>query len=493
MGTVHAFPPLAASPPGLSGWSLDVLLDQPDRGRGPGSSRTKPLLSGVIEGFYGKAWSQAQRIEMLDWIADAGMNCFIYAPKDDIKIRARWRELYSPAEADDLKRLADAAAARKLAFVVAIAPCLDVTYSDAADLEALKRRLDQLIGLGITRFALLFDDIPSTMMPADEKIFASFAAAQCSFANAALAHARDRAGDVAMIFCPTEYCAAFTGHDVPNSKYLRTIGAELDPAFGVFWTGPDIVSKTISAESLRELAGVIGRKPVIWENFHANDYDIRRIYAGPLGGRNVDILELVDGIITNPNNEFEANFVPVRTTGLFANGSDDEAANLAMALKAWQPRFRLAFRSDNDVLTVEDVRLLAELFYQPFRNGPDVEALLQSARRLLSVQRPDVRDPRWQEGHDGLVRLRDRIRELFHRLTELENRDLFYAFQPYLWEAREEVTHLVTYLDWLAGNPPPQAEFPHSDRIYNFYRQGFTVAVQELLPRDANGRYRHGG
>jgi hypothetical protein len=493
MGIVPYAPPLAVSPPGLSGWSLEVLLDRPDRSRAQGGGQTRQLLSGVIEGFYGRAWTHGQRVEMLDWIAEAGMNCFIYAPKDDIKIRARWRELYSPAEARDIKALADAAAERRLTFVVAIAPCLDVTYSDGVDLEALKRRLDQLIDLGVKRFALLFDDIPSTMMPADEKAFSSFAAAQCYFANAALAHAQAKASGVSMIFCPTEYCAAFTGHDVANSQYLKTIGAELDPAFGVFWTGPDIVSKTISAESLRELGAVIRRKPVIWENFHANDYDIRRVYAGPLGGRSAEILELVDGIITNPNNEFEANFVPVRSTGLFANGSDDEAANFALALKAWQPRFRLAFRSDNDMLTVEEVRLLAELFYQPFRNGPEVEALLQSARRLLSAPRPDVRDPRWQEGHDAVVAFRDRIRDLFHRMTELENRDLFYAFQPYLWEAREEVTHLVTYLDWLAGNPPAQAEFPHSDRIYNFYRQGFTVAVQELLPRDANGRYRHGG
>ena len=52
------------------------------------------FLTGVIEGFYGRAWTAAQRIEMLDWIAAAGMNTFVYGPKDDIKIRARWRELY---------------------------------------------------------------------------------------------------------------------------------------------------------------------------------------------------------------------------------------------------------------------------------------------------------------------------------------------------------------------------------------------------------------
>jgi protein O-GlcNAcase/histone acetyltransferase len=76
-------------------------------------------------------------------------------------------------------------------------------------------------------------------------------------------------------------------------------------------------------------------------------------------------------------------------------------------------------------------------------------------------------------------------------MTELENRDLFYAFQPYLWEAREETTHLVAYLDWLATEPPTQETFPHEDRIHNFYRRGFTVAVQELFPRQTSGRFSH--
>ena len=37
------------------------------------------------------------------------------------------------------------------------------------------------------------------------------------------------------------------------------------------------------------------RKPVIRDNFHANDDDIRRIHAGPLGGRGRDILPLMVG------------------------------------------------------------------------------------------------------------------------------------------------------------------------------------------------------
>ncbi|WP_417308053.1 beta-N-acetylglucosaminidase domain-containing protein [Devosia sp.] len=450
------------------------------------------FLSGVIEGFYGRAWTHAQRIEMLDWIGNAGMNTFVYGPKDDIKIRARWRETYNAAEAAELQELVGAAAARGLNFMVAIAPCLDVTYSDAADIEALKARLDQLLGLGVTHFALLFDDIPSEMSAADQAAFSSFAAAQCHFANAAREHVSTKLPEARLLFCPTEYCAAFTSAGVTRSTYLRDLGELLHPDIGVFWTGPDIVSKTISADSLREIGAVIGRKPVIWENFHANDYDIRRIYAGPLGGRDADILPLIDGIITNPNNEFEANFVPVHTTGAFAAGVDDAQSALDAALPQWQPRFALAFTDLPKTLERDEIRLLTDLFYQPFTCGPQIEALLQVARGLLTKHRPDVTSADWQAGRAALTDLRERIRKLFDRMTELENRDLFYAFHPYLWEAREEVTHLVSYLDWLAESPADDADFPAAERIHNFYRHGFTVAVQELLPRDAAGRYRHG-
>ena len=443
------------------------------------------FLSGVIEGFYGRAWTPAQRVEMLDWIAAAGMNCFVYGPKDDIRIRARWRELYEAAELEDLSALAAAARARGLAFMVAIAPCLDVTYSDPADLARLNARLDQLVDIGVRHFVLLFDDIPQTMVDADIEAFGgSFAAAQCHLANAAFAHLRGRAAESEMLFCPTEYCAAFAGHDVPGSAYLNRLGTDLDLDIGVFWTGPDIVSETIPADSLAEIGAVLRRRPVIWDNFHANDYDLRRVHAGPIGGRDAAILPLVAGFIANPNNEFEANFVPVATTGALLDG---RPTDIAPAIAAWQPRFRLAF--GDATVPREAITLLVELFYQPFRCGPEIERLLQLARIMLDAPAESVERVEWQRGLARLRGLRDRIRQLFDLMTELDNRDLFYTFHPYLWEAREEVTHLVSYLDWRAGRPPSGTPFPERARIYNFYRRGFTVAVQELLPRDRQGRY----
>jgi protein O-GlcNAcase/histone acetyltransferase len=63
---------------------------------------TNSFLAGVIEGFYGPPWSQAERFELFDWMAGWGLNTYLYAPKDDLKHRAIWREPYSAAEAETL-------------------------------------------------------------------------------------------------------------------------------------------------------------------------------------------------------------------------------------------------------------------------------------------------------------------------------------------------------------------------------------------------------
>ena len=49
------------------------------------------FLSGVIEGFYGQPWSRPERLELFDWMEIAHLNSYLYAPKDDLKLRARWR------------------------------------------------------------------------------------------------------------------------------------------------------------------------------------------------------------------------------------------------------------------------------------------------------------------------------------------------------------------------------------------------------------------
>lgn len=72
------------------------------------------------------------------------MNCYLYAPKDDYKHRAYWRELYTVEEAEHLQALITEARNHNIVFYYAISPGLDIAYSSQKELAALKRKLEQV-------------------------------------------------------------------------------------------------------------------------------------------------------------------------------------------------------------------------------------------------------------------------------------------------------------------------------------------------------------
>jgi protein O-GlcNAcase/histone acetyltransferase len=82
--------------------------------------------------------------------------------------------------------------------------------------------------------------------------------------------------------------------------------------------GPKVISKVITEDSIDELAKVIQRPPVIWDNLHANDYDQRRLFLGPYVGRSVGLIPKLNGVLTNPNCEYGANYVPIHTLALWS-------------------------------------------------------------------------------------------------------------------------------------------------------------------------------
>ncbi len=105
-------------------------------------------LRGVVEGFFGPPWSHAARIKMIDFMGDAGYNCYIYAPKDDPFHRDRWREDYPKADAKKIAALADfedsplftpaERAAIRLGFKAGRQP----NEAGPADFDALKAHYD---------------------------------------------------------------------------------------------------------------------------------------------------------------------------------------------------------------------------------------------------------------------------------------------------------------------------------------------------------------
>lgn len=65
--------------------------------------------------------------------------------------------------------------------------------------------------------------------------------------------------------------------------------------------------------SIDTLSKVLQRPPVIWDNIHANDYDQRRLFLGPYAGRSTALIPKLNGVLTNPNCEYGANYIPIHT------------------------------------------------------------------------------------------------------------------------------------------------------------------------------------
>src|SRR5262245_42466340 len=109
------------------------------------TSAPMPLLAGVIEGFYGPPWTPSERLALFASMADWGLNTYMYAPKDDLKHRALWREPYSAAETNEIGSLIRAAQAKQLRFVYALSPGLDIRYQLDSDIQRLKQRFEQML------------------------------------------------------------------------------------------------------------------------------------------------------------------------------------------------------------------------------------------------------------------------------------------------------------------------------------------------------------
>ncbi len=435
--------------------------------------------AGVIEGFYGRPWDQAERHQLLGWMKAWGLNTYFYAPKDDLHHRAVWREPYGAAEEGSLRALIEACLASGVAFVYGIAPGLDIRYGEPAEVERICGRFDQLMRAGCVEFALLFDDIPGSI---DERALArwgSLAAAQSHVANAVFRWTREQRPDARFLFCPTPYCGRMAAAEVGGAGYLETVGRELDASIDVFWTGPDIVSREISVEHVRGVRAVLRRRPTIWDNLHANDYDGARCFCGPYAGRPRELLDEVAGLLSNPNVELPLNYVPLRTLAWFVDGQRawDERDAYLSAMEEWRP----SFDTIRGATTLANLVQFGDCFYLPWYEGDEGEALIRSAARLVDTAAPS----------DVAAEYLDRsgrLRAFCAAVTELRDRPLFHAINRRVWALREE----LDLMDRFAGHVglgPTTSDF----HLPGTYRGGIVARLQRLLVQMPDGTFEAAG
>ncbi len=317
---------------------------------------------GLIEGFYGKPWSWAERAEAVSFLAPHGYRFFHYAPKDDEFLRRRWRERHPDHELAELAALGTTCRKNGVRFGLGLSPYeLYRDFNEAARLELAAKRTT-LDGTGVEDLAILFDD-----MRGDRPDLARQQAAIVEFIAA-----RTRASR--LIVCPTYYTddPSLDHFFGPRPQgYLRELGAFLDKAIAIQWTGPKVCSKEFSPKHLERVTEEMGRKPFLWDNYPVNDGPrmSQHLHLRAFTGRPSTIGPHISAHGVNPASQPVLSRIPAITLSLsYTKGAayDDQAA------------FRIAARA---VLG----EALAEAVEQ------DLTALQDQGLGKLTAERPALR------------------------------------------------------------------------------------------------------
>lgn len=274
---------------------------------------------GIVEGFFGPLWSMAHRKRLFAFGAARGMNTYLYAPKDDPYHRKLWRRPYPTAQWRELFGLIRAARKNQIDFVYGFHPGEGLYFGDDRAVRTLLRKAQRFYDAGVRTFAVLFDDIPSRLSdPRDRRVFKnSLARAEGTWMAQIIAAQPASWRDVEWWICPSYYSEdALLERVFGNfeANFLEALARYLPPDVPCFWTGPQVVSKTITLSHVRRIAKKINRPLLLWDNYPVNDLSMAdELHIAPLTGRDARLPASVYGYLSNPLLQEELSFLPLAT------------------------------------------------------------------------------------------------------------------------------------------------------------------------------------
>ena len=306
---------------------------------------------GIIEGFYGRPWTWEQREETVAFLAPHGYRFFLYAPKADPYLRRRWQEPYPDETAANLAKLAARCRELGVRFGVGLSPYEVYLGFDAAAHDALARKLAFFDEVGVRDLAILFDD-----MRGDAPNLAEHQAE-------VVAWAAERTSADRVLVCPSYYSDDPVLDRVFGARpqrYLETLGALLDPAVQVLWTGEEVCSREISPGHVRHVAEQLGRRPFLWDNYPVNDGQRMSQYLHLRGftGRPASLAAHVSAHGINPALQPTLSRIPALTLAeSYARGEDYRYGDAFRRAAAAVLGPELGKRVREDLLTLQDVGL----------------------------------------------------------------------------------------------------------------------------------------
>ena len=308
-----------------------LLIDGPRPATAPAASPFQ--WRGVIQGQYGPQFSSDERQRLLRFMARNGFNAYVHAPKNDPFQRTYWRDPYPGVVQAEFAAEQQLAASLGIEWIPNLSPgaaafptlgagpppSAPICFSSDADLERLLAKLEPFRAGGARTFMVSFDDVQRSFSCTADA--AAYGEGERGFGRAnadLLSRLQERltATDPSarLLTVTPEY------RGTADSEYLRGFRERLSPAVEVMWTGPRIESRPFGPAEADAYASLIGRAPIVWENWTTND-DVGgtterpgRIFLGPYARRPA-VAGHVGGFFFNPANRADLNFLPLATAG----------------------------------------------------------------------------------------------------------------------------------------------------------------------------------
>jgi protein O-GlcNAcase/histone acetyltransferase len=129
---------------------------------------------------------------------------------------------------------------------------------------------------------------------------------------------------------------------------------------------------------------------------------------------------------------------------------------------------------------------LADCFYLPFDLGEHAQQLFADFRTLLRTA-----PSHWGATHERFMNFSSVLSGVCTQVVQLQNRDLLYALYRQVWELKEEIHLIRSYVTWLRTKRGLDETFTSTEHRPQTYRGGLVGELQRLLPMDAAGGFSH--
>lgn len=375
-------------------------------------------ISGVIEGFYGKPWTLKNRLDCINFLGKKFLTTYMYAPKDDLYHRNKWRELYPKKKLEEFKTILNECEKNYIDFYYMISPGNDFNFLDDNDYIDLFKKLEQMIDVGISNFGVLMDDIDYRINTKEKLKFKTPAFAQSFIVNKVYEHLNKNLHDFDLIMCPTEYDIDY------DTPYLYELSEKLDKNIKLFWTGNETLSHRISKESFEKISSILNHKIIIWDNVPVNDFedDKKLIFLSPYKNRCINIKNNnFEGIVLNPMDKWELSKFTLSSFSKYAYNSNNF-------------RYEIDFKDDIKSLVeekfVEDFFVLCDYF----RNSRVLNSLSFDFNRILN-----------ELDEKALDFELEKLKKSILNIKNIKNKELLDEINPFLLRLENEINLYAIY------------------------------------------------